>query len=309
MNKRIILAQAVIYATFLTACGDGGNSGEPLIPNELQVGGIWTGEATTDIFQPGSAETIVEKTVFKIFTTEPDPETGMSQFRLVGEFAWQAKGEISVTEGADSQENDKLEGSFTAFAPDGNIFSSGAATAACTIDVGKFKEEITGDEFTKWISGTYTCTNKNDVDDPNRIVAAGSFLADYDEMLYEQPSSINRIAGTWCGIENATTTPIVVLTLTVLEDGDALIVDGKNVIGSNKDNCDYRGIIDIIDPVFNLYEIELGLSSCQVLDGTYTGLATLIPGEDESKDEFIYQVDNGSTIVTQIVLKNGCIPL
>jgi hypothetical protein len=294
MIRRTILIQATICAMFLGACGDDGDDNGPMpIDVALQVGGIWNGTAFADIFQPDAPGTPLrlEDAEIIFFTTEADPDTGVSQFRLVSNFALQATGEITVTEGITNQEDDTLTGTFTAFAPDGYVFSDGLRTAACET-TGEFMETIAADfTETKTIFATYTCKDKD-----QSIVATGEFQGDYDADRYEQPSSFNRVAGTWSGLDFSTTNNDVELVLEVLQEDGA--VNGENDIG-----CFYAGQIDIIDPAFNLYGISLTVSNCLLVNGIYAGLATLTPGMDGTPDEFIYQVDNGTIILTQPVFQ------
>mgnify|MGYP001816861064 CR=1 FL=1 len=293
MIRRTILTRIFICATFLSACGDGNNGdGAAPIDMPLQVGGIWNGEATISITQPGATEpTVLDDTSVTFFTTEADPETGISEFRLVSDEALQAKGTIAVTEGATSQEDDALTGSFTAFAPDGFFFSDGMETAACAA-TGIFMETIDNDSMAiRSVMITYTCTDMN-----SQIMATGSIMADYDAAQYEQPSSFNRAAGTWSGLDFSTTNNDVELSLDFSNDDG--MISGDNNIG-----CFYAGQLEIIDAAFNLYGISLTLTQCQQLDGTYTGLATLTAGLDGNPDEFTYQVDNDTRIITQPVFQ------
>jgi len=311
MNRRLILTQVVMYAAVLTACGDGKND-DGRIPIELplQVGGIWNGSATGTIDpSPGTtaisatAATNLDDADISFFTTEADIVSGISQFRLVSDSAIQAVGEILVTEGETSQDDDTIEGSFTAYAPDGYVFSFDAKTAACTL-TGVFRETIDQDlEEVKSIDASYECRDEDQL-----ITASGRILADYNAMLYEQPSSISRIAGdvgnseNWCGLDFSTTNNNVELAFDIFNDGTQGIVNGSNIEG-----CQYSGAIDIIDAAFNLYGITLTADACEFLDGTYSGLATYKAGADGSPDEFIYQIDNGNTITTQPVYRGACV--
>jgi hypothetical protein len=310
VKKWSILVQAAIYASILSACGDdSGGEVEPPVEIPLQTGGIWNGTSTGTIDSSPAANAVnataaiaADDATISIFTTEAELDTGISQFRLVSDSAIQAVGQITVTEGETSQDDAIIEGSFTAYAPDGFFFSFNATTAACSL-TGFLRETI--DEDLKEIvsiDADYECRDKDQL-----VTASGRLLADYNAMLYEQPSSISRIAGgvgdsqNWCGLDFSTTNNNVELAFDIFNDGTQGIVNGENIEG-----CKYTGAIDIIDPAFNLYGITLTASACQFLDGPYSGLATYKAGTDGAPDEFIYQIDNGTSIVTQSVYRGAC---
>jgi hypothetical protein len=286
--KRLILVQALICILFLSACGGSSSNKdiEPPIEEPLQVGGIWKGEITA--FSP-SQSPLTPNPLITIYTTDPvvtDTDNPLldipSQFRLVSSSAIQAKGSIIVTEGIAETDDILTSLTLTAFAPQGVIFSDGNTTAACSITAIFMEAES--------INGTYECSGANSTE-------TGSFNADYQATLYEQPSSFNRVSGIWSGLDFSTTNNNVVLTLPVRDDGSI-------ILGSNTDGCFYTGQIDIIDPAFNLYDISLTSTDCSFLDDIYTGLATLTQGINGNPDEFVYQIDNDSFITTQPVYQN-----
>jgi hypothetical protein len=234
--KRLILVQAIICSLFLSACG--GSSKKNIgVPTEdsTQVGGIWTGAITAF-----GSSSLIQDQLITIYTTDPvvtDPEEPVvgdpinlplvipGQFRLVSSSAIQAKGSIIVMEGIAETEDDILTSiTLTAFAPQDAIFSNGSTTAACSITA-IFKEAES-------INGTYECSGANSTE-------TGSFNADYQATLYEQPSSLNRVSGIWSGLDFSTTNNEVELTLSVRDDGSI-------IEGSNTDGCFYTGQIDII---------------------------------------------------------------
>jgi hypothetical protein len=193
----------------------------------------------------------------------------------------QAKGTIVVTEGINESDNDILTSTtLTAFAPQGVIFSDGKTTSACSITA-FFKE-------TDSIDGTYACEGAN-------ASETGSFLVYYRADLYEQPSSLNRAAGTWVAVDFNTTNNNIDMALTVDES------DGS-IDGSNDDGCVYSGEIGIIDPAFNLYDINITAELCSFLNGTFSGLAS-VKQNDPDADELSYQIDNDTGIITQVVLQ------
>lgn len=311
VNRKFTLVQMAICAALLSACGDDGDGKVPPPPEEMpfSTGGIWNGSVVGTI-DPNPADTAVSPTAaidlnddeVVIFATEVD-KLGISQFRLVSERALQAVGEIELTPDETNPNQVNLKGNFTAFAPDGYFFSFGAETAECTLE--GFGIETLGEDSmaVRSIDINYECRDKDDL-----VTASGRLLADYNAALYEQPSSIFRLAGkagdseSWCGLDFSTTNNNVVLALDIFNDGTQGIVNGSNIEG-----CGYTGAIDIIDPAFNLYGITLTASACEFLDGAYSGLATYMAGADGSPDEFIYQIDNGSTITTQPVYRSACV--
>ena len=94
----------------------------------------------------------------------------------------------------------------------------------------------------------------------------GSFDLVYSS-AYEQASSLEQTSGVWTLTEAAAGNPLYILTITIDADGD--------LFGSDTSGCVYSGEVSLIDERFNAYAVAIGLTSCGVFDGDYTGLAHL----------------------------------
>jgi hypothetical protein len=274
--RRLILAPMTIFALAISACGGGsiqGDDGDDVEPPILippQIGGIWEGTATDSISGLTPKEIL-------IMTSED------GQFRLVSNFAVQAEGTVVLRE--DDDEIDNLDGTVTAFAPQGFFFSGDAATAGCTI-------EAVLEERVK-IEGTYSCKTATDTD-------SGAFSATY-QSIYEQDSSIARVAGVWANSG---------LTVTIDNEGD--------ISGQFSNGCFVTGgMAGIIDQDFDLYNLNItvdaperdggGDTCAEFAEPTidYLGLAFLETGNPDhgGQDTLTLQIDNGTNITTQILLR------
>jgi len=83
----------------------------------------------------------------------------------------------------------------------------------------------------------------------------------------------------------------------------AIDVDGL-VTGSDTDGCQYSGVLTIPDSSVNIYDMALTVSSCGQFNGKYNGLATYAnPFTDSSVVGLVFQVDNGTLSVTNLLIK------
>jgi len=110
------------------------------------------------------------------------------------------------------------------------------------------------------ITGTYTGANDS-----------GSFDLTYDP-AYESVSDLGKLASDWTAIGNLEFKAGVggendVLALSVADDG--------SFTGGDTSGCTYTGNFAIIDTAFNAYDVQLDITDCGGLDGSYTGLASL----------------------------------
>jgi len=259
---RSIIVQAAIYASILSACG-GGDKVEPPIETQPQLGGIWRGTATDSVSGLTPRDIVI--------LTADD-----GQFRLTSSVAVQAEGTVTLRQ--DDDDIDNLEGSVTAFAPEGFFFSDGAETSQCAISAVLVEKSS--------ISGSYSCNNSADPDSPD----TGTFTAAYDS-LYDQGSSTTATQGIWANGE-----------LAVNIDADGSIISGQFANG-----CVITGgAISPIDIDFNLYSLDMTFDltappdgTCAELSGFYTGLAFL--GVNSGAKTVTFQVDNGTEIFTDIL--------
>jgi hypothetical protein len=82
----------------------------------------------------------------------------------------------------------------------------------------------------------------------------------------------------------------------------AIDVDGV-LSGSDNDGCVYNGAVTVPDGAINLYKLEMDVSSCSIYSGAYTGLATYAPLFEGDEYGFIFQMDNGTYMVTDMIFK------
>jgi hypothetical protein len=93
----------------------------------------------------------------------------------------------------------------------------------------------------------------------------GEYYAQYDAAIYEQPSSLAAVSGSWT-IRNLSGTAAGTLIVNV--NGS---FSGSDILG-----CDYSGTITIIDSRYNAYRVNLNVSNCGAANGAYEGLAGLL---------------------------------
>ena len=89
----------------------------------------------------------------------------------------------------------------------------------------------------------------------------GALNMDYNP-VYEQASSLALLAGDWQFVDR---------------DGLTIkmsIADGQ-WSGKDSDECVYEGKITIINPNYNVYDVNLSISQCDSVSGDYQGLAYL----------------------------------
>ena len=83
----------------------------------------------------------------------------------------------------------------------------------------------------------------------------------------------------------------------------AIDIDGL-ISGSDINGCQYAGNISVPEPAVNIYELTFDVSSCDIFNGTYMGLATNVTFFDDSTQKtLIFLVDNGLYAVTFSLIK------
>lgn len=110
------------------------------------------------------------------------------------------------------------------------------------------------------VSGTASSKNKIDAI-YNGGGEVGSISLTYDPS-YDRESSFALTAGTW-----KITGGGVTYNLSANNSGV--------LTGSTSTGCTFTGNIIVIDSAYNCYDIRLNMVSCGILNGNYTGLATL----------------------------------
>lgn len=266
MHKPLRIFVALPAILLLAACGDGslGNDdGNVVTPLPPLLGGIWV----NGILDWDDSSPLIDDAAIEILTTDG------GVLRLVSSTAAQAEGSITLIDNDETQMN----GSVTAYAPQGFFFSDSAVTSECTID-GMLFEAVS-------ISGSFSCSDPADT---------GTFTASYAASLYERNSALTLLEGTWTIIR-----PDGSATTFILDDA------GNLQPGSGLSNgCVITGVIGIIDSSTNLYNFALTFEAltCAGLTGTYSGLGYL---EERSgaTDLLTYQIDNGTIISTNVLTR------
>jgi len=112
----------------------------------------------------------------------------------------------------------------------------------------------------------------------------GTFSFAYDS-LYERGSSLETVTGSWVSLDEFSN-PVGSITI-----DSAGRMDAQDAAG-----CLYSGDVSIINASYNAYDLDLTVSSCGALDGTYSGLA-VIAESVVPDDTLIYSVDNGTWFI------------
>jgi len=171
----------------------------------------------------------------------------------------QFSGNFVVTQNA-------LTGDAMAFADTGVFWQDGTSATAVQI-TGTIAERNT-------MTGNWTTASGE----------FGTFEFFYDATFYERASTLALLAGVWTVYDDLLN-PIV--TFTIEADGS---FTGQNVQG-----CNSIGQFGLIDPGFNLYEVQSTISDCSIA-GDYVGLA-LLADFIVPNDVLLFAADNGSRAI------------
>lgn len=242
----------VVGALLLTACGGGGggsgNSATTPTPPPVanaDPGGIYTGTAVQSTGAVTDVVGIVtESGQAVLFDTTND-----------GQYA----GTITTT-------GDNLSGSFTGYAPIGEVFLNNAAVTPFSIS-GTIDPGVS-------ISGTYTGGG-----------GQGTVSVTDDPALYDQGSSLSSLVGTWEGLTASGAT----LTVTIQSNGA--------YTGQDTDGCFYSGAFTIINASFDAYDVTT-TETCGGTVASASGLATFATDTQTNKPEILYSVSNSTTSIT-----------
>lgn len=203
-------------------------------------------------------------------------------------------GSSSSSEGSASQESSSTKemngiyfgsgyengfGSFDVVA----LVDNGRMYAASTTDVGymgsltpegdnKFTSSLTLYDYDNYsfdsasVSGSYA--NKTSISGgySRKSGPTGDIELEYLEELYEYPSSLESISGIWT-VTNVTNST----TVTFNAKGD--------ITGQDSAGCVFSGSLSTPDTSVNMYRLTLKIESCGDGNGTYQGLAAVLPGE------------------------------
>lgn len=101
--------------------------------------------------------------------------------------------------------------------------------------------------------------------------------------IYNRTPSLSLVSGSW-----NYTNPSFGLTITIQDDG--------SFTGQNTDSCVVSGSIGIIDTKYNIYNVDVTVASCGVLNGNYTGISSL--GDDATtNDTLLIIVSNDNYVL------------
>jgi hypothetical protein len=173
--------------------------------------------------------------------------------------------EGTFTENGDTFEITGLlyEGEIIALSPDANAMYVGSyAVDGYILSADVTIYEIGGtDVGTASFTGVVNSESQIALNYVDSSGGTGSVSLLYDE-IYERSSSLAKVAGNY--------------VYSTLGYGFPVSISTSGVItGTDTDGCDYQGNISTPDIDFNLYEINLDVSSCGSADGSYSRYAAL----------------------------------
>lgn len=172
-------------------------------------------------------------------------ETG--RFHLLDEFGFQGSGILSISSA------DEISADFQTLPSIGAQFTDGSHLADCSIS-GSIVERSA-------LDGTVTCTTSQGSE------SSVTVNLDY-QAIYDSDSSLAMITGTWTDSSDPGTDVVNVDTTGLItgQDGGA-------------SGCVYSGQVTLVNPNYNVYDIEWTYSSCNgdsELDGaSFSGLGTI----------------------------------
>ena len=256
---------ASVSALFLAACGGGGGGGGIVGGG----GGIVVVDASVGGIWEGTATSDLEPgvvyTVVGIATEDGRLRLFVEDLTLI------VDAEASQLAGNLTTDGDDVSGDVQVWASLGFTFANGETT-----DMATFSGTV--DERTS-LSGTWTASTGE----------TGTFDLTYLP-LYERGSSLAAMEGMWTSFDE-NDNPY----------GNYMVDANGNITGSDVQGCQFSGAITIIDAAYNVYEVTLTISMCGALDGQYSGLGGL--DISNVNDTFVFQIDNGQTVLTVGVLK------
>ena len=208
-------------------------------------------------------------------------------------------------EGSSSPTNQSIAGiwigSFTSsifhstYGITGIVTESGVARFAATSSLTQYSGvlKVSGNKFTSTVTGYFPSGSYAGMGDiagtftPKGImngtysstIDKGTFSFAYSS-LYERPSSLSAIAGTWTDYSSGDYE-----TITINSSG--------NITRPPISGCTTSGNISIIDSRYNAYQVSLTVNNCGSQNGSYSGLAVLTD-TNTANDTFFASASNGS---------------
>ena len=267
INYRIFVACCFVW--LLTACSSSGTPGDAFSPGsnpDAAVGGLWIGTGTNDL-EPllviGILGIVAEDGRAQYFKI--DTNTGRPDFTDDGvQFA----GVIASTENT-------ISSNIRIYAPVGTTFANGETVADGTLTGGITERDS--------INGAWTAESGD----------TGEFSQLFDT-LYNRNSSLSITQDTtWTG----TSSVGGVLALSISATGTIFA-------GVDNNFCAYTSAADdgvnIIDPEFNVYEININITNCGPLNSSYSGLGFISDGNLADDTFTISVTDNDTAILIEV---------
>jgi hypothetical protein len=126
-------------------------------------------------------------------------------------------------------------------------------------------------------------------------------VGEYSADTFEVASSLDELVGGWSSVTGPA-------GMDILADGT---IDGGDIAG-----CIYSGSFSVEDPSVNVYDMNLVVADCGEFDGSYSGLASVLPGDvfgggpGEAPaalegDVMLFQVDNGEFLLSDVLVYQG----
>ena len=256
------------FALMLAACGSSSDDSlfGPGSPVNAAVGGLWDGTGTDDL-EPGLVVRIIgvvaedgRAEYFKV-----DSNTGRPDFTDDGvQFA-----------GIITSLGNAISGNVRIYAPIGTTFQNGATVADGTLNGDILERES--------IEGVWTAESGD----------MGDFSQLFDS-LYDRNSSLSITQdSTWTG----TSSVGGVLALSISASGTIFV-------GVDSNGCIYTSSADdgvnIIDPEFNVYEININITNCGPLNSSYSGLGFTSDTVSTNDTLTISVTDNDTAILIEV---------
>ena len=257
---------ACCFVWLLTACSNS-NPGEAFSSGsnpDAAVGGLWDGTGTDDL-APGLVVRIIgivaedgRAEYFKV-----DSNTGRPDFSDDGvQFAGVITSLANV-----------ISGNIRIYAPVGTTFQNDATVANGTLDGNIVERES--------IEGVWTAESGD----------TGNFSQLFDN-LYDRDSSLSITNDSWIGTSSIGGG----LVLTISASGDIAGTDTNGpALGCVYSSAAADGV-NIIDPEFNVYEVNINITNCGPFNGNYSGLGFISDGAF-ANDTFTISVTNNDTAI------------
>lgn len=240
-----------------------------------EMGGVWFGTSTNDQGGPN----------IDMFAFSTDDGRIAAVSLTTGA---QFIGNASVT-------GDQLTGTVTGVAPAGFVWLNGNSFTALSFS-GQLSERTA-------ISALWKSPSTNE---------SGTLNLQYDS-IHTRPSSSGKFQGTWVTIENIQLGTSGELLHVGLIDANFTLANG-DFIGEDVAGCKFNGTIKPVDSQFNVYDVNVTVSSCIIgsdnLNGQYIGLGVLtdtsnLNGSINTDAGFIFAVNNGSFYLTDVLFRNN----